>query len=150
MTERCSSLVHVASEAAIFTLLPRHRVAFLHLTNTCRPLFKQWVSLLSTYKTIELCFECFRTFKVFIWLSLVVENNGPLKCYSLAATSPSNPALPVPTAGTEHVLWTLQDSFDEKRSQWSNALRCDSIKLHSRWETVLRIRLPNLLTPNDP
>ena len=57
MTERCSSLVHVASGAAIFTLLLRRRVAFLHLTTTCRPLFKPWVSLLSTYKTIELCFE---------------------------------------------------------------------------------------------
>ena len=56
-TERCSSLVHVASRAAIFTLLLRRRVAFLHRTATCRPLFKPWVSLLSTYKTIELCFE---------------------------------------------------------------------------------------------
>jgi len=57
MTERCSSLVHVASVAAIFTLLLRRHVAFLHLTTTCRPLFKPWVSLLSTYKTIELCFK---------------------------------------------------------------------------------------------
>jgi len=57
MTERCSSLVHVASGAAIFTLLLRCRVTFLHLANACRPLFKPWVSLLSTYKTIELCFE---------------------------------------------------------------------------------------------
>jgi hypothetical protein len=31
MTERCSSLVHVASGAAIFILLLRRRVAFLHL-----------------------------------------------------------------------------------------------------------------------
>ena len=31
MTERCSPLVHVASGAAIFTLLLRRRVAFLHL-----------------------------------------------------------------------------------------------------------------------
>jgi len=46
MTERCSSLVYVASGAAIFTLLLRRRVAFLHLTTTCRPLFKPWVSLL--------------------------------------------------------------------------------------------------------
>jgi hypothetical protein len=43
--------------ATIFTLLLRHRVAFLHRTATCRPLFKPWVSLLSTYKTNELCFE---------------------------------------------------------------------------------------------
>jgi hypothetical protein len=57
MTERCSSLVHVTSVAAIFTPLLCRRVAFLHLTATCRPLFKQPVSLLSTYKTIELCFE---------------------------------------------------------------------------------------------
>ena len=57
MTERCSSLVHVASRAAIFTLLLRRRVAFLHRTATCRPLVKPSVSLLSTYKTIELCFE---------------------------------------------------------------------------------------------
>jgi hypothetical protein len=57
MTERCSSLVHAGSGAASFTLLLRRRVAFLHLIATCRPLFKQWVSLSSTYKTIELCFE---------------------------------------------------------------------------------------------
>jgi hypothetical protein len=50
-------MVHVASGAAIFTLLLHRRVAFLHRTATCRPLFKPWVSLLSTYKTIELCFE---------------------------------------------------------------------------------------------
>ena len=30
---------------------------FLHFTATCWPLFKPWVSLLSTYKTIELCFK---------------------------------------------------------------------------------------------
>jgi hypothetical protein len=40
MTERCSSLVHVASGAAIFTLLLRLRVAFLQRTATRRPLFK--------------------------------------------------------------------------------------------------------------
>jgi len=57
MTERCSSLVHVASGAAKFTLLLHRRVAFLHRTATCRPLFIPWVSLLSTYKTIELYFE---------------------------------------------------------------------------------------------
>jgi len=34
MTERGSSLVHVASGAAIFTLLMRRRVAFLHRTAT--------------------------------------------------------------------------------------------------------------------
>ena len=57
MTERCSSLVHVESGAATFTLLLRRRVAFLQRTATCRPLFKPWVSLLSTYKIIEPCFE---------------------------------------------------------------------------------------------
>ena len=57
MTERCSSLVNVASGTPIFTLLLRRRVAFLHRTATCLPLFKPWVSLLSTYKTIALCFE---------------------------------------------------------------------------------------------
>ena len=57
MTERCSSLLHVASGAAIFTLLLRRRVAFLHRAATCRPLFKPSVSLLSAYRTIELCFE---------------------------------------------------------------------------------------------
>jgi len=57
MTERCSSLVHVASRAAIFTLLLRRRVAFLHHTAVCRPLFKPWVSLLPTYRTVEWCFE---------------------------------------------------------------------------------------------
>ena len=40
LTERCSSLVHVASEAAIFTPLLRRRVAFLHRTAICRPLLK--------------------------------------------------------------------------------------------------------------
>jgi len=57
MTKRCSSMVHVASGAAIFTLLLRRRVAFLHRIATCRPLFKPWVSLLSPYKKIELCFK---------------------------------------------------------------------------------------------
>jgi len=57
MTERCSSLEHVASGAAIFTLLLCRHVAFLHRTATCWPLFKLSVSLLSTYKTIELCFK---------------------------------------------------------------------------------------------
>jgi len=40
MTERFSSLVHFAKGAAIFTVLLRHRVAFLHRTATCQPLFK--------------------------------------------------------------------------------------------------------------
>jgi hypothetical protein len=40
MTERCFSLVHVASGAAIFTLLLRRRVVFLHRNATCRPFFK--------------------------------------------------------------------------------------------------------------
>jgi hypothetical protein len=53
MTERCSSLVHFASGAAIFTLLPRRRVSFLHGTATFRPLFKTCVSM----SKIKLCFE---------------------------------------------------------------------------------------------
>jgi hypothetical protein len=57
MTERCSSLVHVASGAAIFTLLLRRHVAFLHRTVTCQPFLKPWVLFLSTYKTNEMCFE---------------------------------------------------------------------------------------------
>jgi len=57
MTERCSSLVHVASGAAIFTLLLRRRVAFLHCTATCWPLCKPWVSLVPTYRTIEQSFK---------------------------------------------------------------------------------------------
>ena len=69
MTDRCS-FVHVASGAAIFTLPLHCHVAFLHCTATCRSLFKPWVSL-STYKTIELCFEFLSHFKLFIWLSLV-------------------------------------------------------------------------------
>ena len=59
MTERCSSLVHVAGGAASFTLQLRRRVVFLHRTATCRPLFKPWVSLLPTHKKIEL-------FRIFI------------------------------------------------------------------------------------
>jgi hypothetical protein len=75
---RCPSLVHVASGAAIFTLLLRRRVAFLHRTATCRPLFKPRVSLLSTYKTIELCFEfLLQFFKVFIWLSHTATSTLP-------------------------------------------------------------------------
>jgi len=41
--------LHVASGTAIFILLLRRRVAFLHRTATCRPLFKPCISLLSTY-----------------------------------------------------------------------------------------------------
>jgi len=57
MTQRYSSLVHVASGAAIFTLLQRRRVAFLHHTATCWPHFKPSVSLFSTYEIMELCFK---------------------------------------------------------------------------------------------
>ena len=71
MTERCSSLVHVANGAAIFTLILRRRVPFLHRTATCRPLFKPSVSLLWTYKQSSCVSKFYRNFKVFIWLSLV-------------------------------------------------------------------------------
>jgi len=77
-TEHCSFLMHVASEAAIFTLLLRRRVAFLHRTATCRPLSKPWVSLLSTYKTVELCFEFLSRFKDFhLTLSRRYARNAP-------------------------------------------------------------------------
>ena len=62
ITERCSSLVQVASGAAIFKLPLRSRVAFLHRTATCRPLFKPFVSMLSSYKKIERCSEIYRIF----------------------------------------------------------------------------------------
>jgi hypothetical protein len=56
---RCSSSVHVANGATIFTLLLHHRVVFLHRTATCRQLFKPLVTLLPTYRKIEQCFEFF-------------------------------------------------------------------------------------------
>ena len=62
---------HVASGAAIFTLLLRRRVAFLHRTATCRPLYKPSVSLLSTYRQSSCGLNCYRTFRAFIWPSLV-------------------------------------------------------------------------------
>jgi len=52
----------VASGAAIFTLLPRRRVALLHRTATCRPLFKPWVSLLSTCRQSRCVSKFYRTF----------------------------------------------------------------------------------------
>jgi len=54
--------VHVASEAAIFTLLLRRRVAFLHRTATRRSLFKPWVLLLPNYRKIEGFFELLSQF----------------------------------------------------------------------------------------
>jgi len=72
ITERCSSLVHVASGAAIFTLLLRRRVAFPHRTATCRPLFKPSVSLLSNYRQSGCVSDFCSTFMVFIWLSLII------------------------------------------------------------------------------
>jgi hypothetical protein len=64
---RCSSLAPVASRAAVFTLLLRRRVAFLHCTATCQKLFKSWVTLLPSGCVSN--FYC--TFKVFNWISLV-------------------------------------------------------------------------------
>jgi len=73
MTERCSSLVHVASGVASFTLLLCCHVAFLHrIATTCLPLFKPSVSLLSTYRQSSCVSNFYRTFKVFIWLCLVL------------------------------------------------------------------------------
>jgi hypothetical protein len=54
---RCSSSVHVVSGVAVFKLLLRCRVAFLHCTATCWQLFKPWVTLLPTYRKIERCFK---------------------------------------------------------------------------------------------
>ena len=70
MTERFSSLAHVASGAANFTLLQRRRVAFLHRTATCRSLFKPRVSLLSSYNTIEMSFDFFLSQFKFLHLTL--------------------------------------------------------------------------------
>jgi len=67
--------LHVASKTAIFSLLLRHHVAFLHRTATYRPLFKLWVSLLSTYRQSSCVSNFCRTFKVFIWLSLVISHS---------------------------------------------------------------------------
>jgi len=61
MTERCSSLVHVASGATIFTLLLCHCVAFLHCTATCCQLTGKSSGVSNFYHTL----------KVFIWLTLV-------------------------------------------------------------------------------
>jgi hypothetical protein len=47
-----SSSVHVASGAAVFTLLLRRHVAFLRRTATCWQLFKLWVTVLPTYRKI--------------------------------------------------------------------------------------------------
>jgi len=58
--------LHVASGAAIFTLLLRRRVAFLHRTATCRPLFKPSVSLLSTYRQSSCVSNFIALFKVYI------------------------------------------------------------------------------------
>ena len=74
MTEGSSSLVHVVSGAVIFTPLLRCRVASLHRTDTCRPLFKPSVSLLSTYRQSSCGSKFCRTFQIFIWLSLVYIN----------------------------------------------------------------------------
>ena len=71
MTDLCSSLVHVARWAAIFTLLLRRHVTFLHRTATCRSLFKPSVSLLSAYRQSSCVSNFYHSIKVFIWPSLV-------------------------------------------------------------------------------
>ena len=55
--------LHVASGAASFTPLLRRRVAFLHRTATYRPLFKPWVSLLSTYRQSSCVSNFYRTWE---------------------------------------------------------------------------------------
>ena len=71
MTERCSSLVHVASGAAIFTLLLRRHVAFLHRTATWRPVLNHEYHCCQLTRQSSCVSNFYRTFKVFIWLSLV-------------------------------------------------------------------------------
>ena len=72
MTERCSSLVHTANGAAIFTLLLHRRVAFLHRTATvCHSSNHQYHCCQLTRQS-SCVSNFYRTFKVFIWLSLVL------------------------------------------------------------------------------
>lgn len=52
ITEHCSSLVHVASGAAIFILLRLPSAVFQLRAATCRPILKPCLSLLQTYRTI--------------------------------------------------------------------------------------------------
>jgi len=80
MADRYSSLVLVASGATIFTLLLRRRVAFLHRTTTCRPLFNPWVSSLSTYKTIAV-------FRIFIGL-LIFSFDSPSHFFGFLCSNP--------------------------------------------------------------
>jgi len=61
----CTSLVHVASGAAVFTRLLRRRVAFLHPTATCKSLFKPLVSMLANYTTS--CFSKFYRYLKFLF-----------------------------------------------------------------------------------
>ena len=67
---------------AIFTLLLRRRVAFLHRTATCRPLFKPRVSLLSTLRQSSRVSGFYRTFKGFLWLSLVHLERSFVWCWN--------------------------------------------------------------------
>ena len=72
--------MHVAGGAAIFTLLLRRNVAFLHRTAICRPLFKPWVSLLPTYRTIVRCFEFLSHFRSFrVTLPRIISWNAQLE-----------------------------------------------------------------------
>jgi len=71
----CSSLVRVARGPAIFTLLLRRRVAFLHRTATCQPLFKPSVSLLSTYRQSS----AFRIFIALLNFSFDSPYSSPLQ-----------------------------------------------------------------------
>ena len=82
---KCISLLHFAkkndrkllpfcvcsSGAAIFTLLLRRRVAFLHRTATGRPLNKPWVSLCQLIRQSRCLSNFYQTFNVFIWLTFV-------------------------------------------------------------------------------
>jgi len=63
---RCSSLVHVASGAANFTLLLRRRVAFLHRTATCRPLLKHEYHFFHPTRQSRYVSNFYRTFMICI------------------------------------------------------------------------------------
>jgi hypothetical protein len=77
MTEPCSSLVHVASGAAIFTLLLRRRVAFLHSNATVGHSSNHEYHCCQLTRQSSCVSNFYRTFNGFIWLSLVTK---PTRC----------------------------------------------------------------------
>ena len=69
--ERFSSLMHVASGAAIFTLLLRRRVAFLHALPPVNHSSNHEYHCCQPTKQSSCVSNFYRTVKVFIWFSLV-------------------------------------------------------------------------------